>query len=114
MSKDGGQGPSQWWEERSLPQKILLGLGGVALALGLIAFYAWAVMSLWNWLVPGLFGWGTLDFWKALGLPALICLLFLGVGGGDKGNNGDRKRRRHLKRYLEESPPRTTNPGDHP
>lgn len=104
MSKNRGQGPSDWWEERSLPQKILLGLGGVALALGLVALYAWAVMSLWNWLVPDLFGWGTLDFWKALGLPALICLLFLGVGGGDKGHNTDRRRRRHLRRYLEEAP----------
>lgn len=110
MSRDQGRGPSEWWEERTLPQKILLGLGGFVLATGFVALYAWAVMSLWNWLVPDLFGWGTLDFWKALGLPALICLLFLGVGGGDKGGTSDRKRRRHLRRYLEETP-KTPPPG---
>src|SRR5215467_6947588 len=34
------------------------------------------VMRLWNWLLPPLFGWRMLSFWKALGLLALCSILF--------------------------------------
>lgn len=52
---------------------------------GLAAFIAlggWVVMALWNWLMPGLFGWKTLTFWQALGLLLLCRILFGGVGRG--------------------------------
>jgi hypothetical protein len=47
-----------------------IGLGGLA------------VMQLWNWLLPGLFGWPHLTFWQALGLLALCRILFGGIGSG--------------------------------
>jgi hypothetical protein len=40
-----------------------------------------AVMQLWNWLVPNLFGLRPLTFWQAVGLLALCRLLFGGFGG---------------------------------
>jgi hypothetical protein len=38
------------------------------------------VMRLWNWLLPGLFGWPSLTFWQALALLALCRILFGGFG----------------------------------
>jgi len=34
------------------------------------------VMALWNWLVPPVIGWKTIDFWQALGLLVLTRILF--------------------------------------
>jgi hypothetical protein len=47
-----------------------------------------ATMGLWNWLMPSLFGFGTLTFLKALGIFALARLLF-----GSRGFGGWRQRR---------------------
>ena len=92
-----------WWEDRNLPQKILLGIGFGILALGLIALFGWIVMLLWNWLMPELFGLKRLDYWQAWGLLALCTILFKGIGGsGSGGGHSDRKRRRHLRRYVHE------------
>jgi hypothetical protein len=41
----------------------------------------WLVMSLWNWLLPPLFGWRMLTFWQAVGILALCRILFGGVSG---------------------------------
>ena len=41
----------------------------------------WIVMSLWNWLLPALFGWRMITFWQALGLLVLCRILFGGVSG---------------------------------
>ncbi|MDP3178320.1 MAG: hypothetical protein Q8M76_10485, partial [Spirochaetaceae bacterium] len=38
-----------WWEDRSLPQKVLIGIGLGILGIGLMAAFGWAVMALWNW-----------------------------------------------------------------
>jgi hypothetical protein len=58
-------------------------LGGLVLILVLLAGLALAVMLLWNWLMPEIFGLPTLSFVQALGLTVLCHLLFkLGTGGG--------------------------------
>jgi hypothetical protein len=52
--------------------------------LAIVAFIAIGgevVLSLWNWLLPGLFGWPQISFWQALGLLALCRILFGGFGG---------------------------------
>jgi hypothetical protein len=49
-----------------------------------------AVMHLWNWLLPPLFGWRTLGFWQALGLLALCRILFGGLRHGGPGGHGGR------------------------
>lgn len=46
----------------------------------LICFLSgWATMLLWNWLVPVIFGLGTITFWQALGLIVLVKLIFGGI-----------------------------------
>lgn len=47
-----------------------------------IAVVGGSVMLLWNWLLPPLTGWHTLDFPRALGLLVLCRLLFGGWRGG--------------------------------
>lgn len=51
-------------------------IGTLALAFGCVALEAWIVMALWNWLIVGLLGAGTLTFWPAVGLIVLCNLLF--------------------------------------
>jgi len=50
-----------------------------------IAIGGEVVMLLWNWLLPGLFGWRTLGFWQAVGILALCRILF-----GSHGFRGPR------------------------
>jgi hypothetical protein len=45
------------------------------------------VMLLWNWLLPGLFGWHQITFWQGLGLLVLSRILFGNFGGGHGGNH---------------------------
>jgi hypothetical protein len=51
----------------------LLPIGIVA-----ISIFGFGVMSLWNWLVPELFGGKLITFWQALGMLVLSRIL---VGG---------------------------------
>ena len=92
-----------WWHDRSLPVKILMGIGFGILGLGLMAFFGWVVMALWNWLMPDLFGLKRIGYWQAWGLLILCKILFRG-GSSSGGIRGDRKRRRHLRRYMQEHP----------
>lgn len=53
------------------------------------AVFGFVVMSLWNWLVPALFGGRIITFWQALGVLVLSKILFSGFfrrhGFGDRG-----------------------------
>ena len=71
----------------------------VALAIVVVSF---VVMSLWNWLVPALFGGQLISFWQALGLLVLSRILF----GGFRGRPGYSMhwRRRMLERWEQMSP----------
>ena len=94
-----------WWEERSLPEKIalgiLFGIGGLAL----FAMLGWIVMLLWNWLMPDIFGLKVINYWQAWGLFLLSTLLFKGMGGGNSGYK-DKRRKQKLRGYItEESSP---------
>ena len=51
------------------------------------------VMLLWNGLMPGLFGFGTLSFFQALGLLILARILFGTFGGKRFGPWGRRRHR---------------------
>src|SRR5882762_8627804 len=50
------------------------------------------VMHLWNWLLPPLFGWREITFWRALGLLALCRILFGGLGSHGSGRSNVRRR----------------------
>ncbi len=57
------------------------------------------VMHLWNWLLPGLFGWHQITFWQALGL-LLLCRILFG-SHGFRGSRGSGMRSRMRQRMAE-------------
>jgi hypothetical protein len=58
-----------------------------------IAIGGEVVLHLWNWLLPPLFGWPEITFWKALGILALCRILFGGFGFHGSGRSNFRRRR---------------------
>ena len=74
----------------------------VAIGLLALAFFSFIVMSLWNWLMPALFGWHLITFWQALGILVLSKILF----GGFRGGHGSRRYWRHrmMERWARMTP----------
>lgn len=70
-------------------------------ALAVLAF-TFVVMSLWNWLLPPLFGWSAIGFGQALGLLVLCRILFGGWRGGHRG--GMHWRGRMAERWAQMTP----------
>ena len=67
-----------------------------------IAVFGFATMSLWNWLMPALFGLRPIGFWQALGLLVLSKILF---GGFHRHEGRDMPwRRRMLERWEQMTP----------
>ena len=62
------------WFAKTLQILILL--------LILVAGFGQAVLQLWNWLMPAIFGLPAIGFWQAVGLMALCWILFGGLRGG--------------------------------
>ena len=60
--------------------------------LGVAAVFAFtfAVMWLWNWLVPEVFNGPILSYWQTLGLLVLTKILFSGMGGGSGSKSSHR------------------------
>jgi hypothetical protein len=98
--KEDGEGFEAWWEDRTLLEKVLLGIlfaiGGIVL----IALFGLVVMLLWNWLMPEIFGLPKLDYWKAWGLLVLSWILFKGINFGNESSSTERKRKKQLRRYM--------------
>jgi len=65
--------------KRNWPLKVVTILPLVILAFTVFTF---AVMKLWNWLMPALFGWHEITVWQALGILVLSKILFGGFRGG--------------------------------
>lgn len=90
-----------WWEDRSLPEKILWGIGFVILGIGFLALCGWVVMLLWNWLIPDIFGLKPLNYWQAWGLLILSSILFKNCGSFQE-RRSESKRKRQLRSYIRE------------
>jgi len=58
------------------------------ICIGALLLLSGAVMLLWNWLMPEIFGLPELSFLQALGLFLLCKLLFGGLFGGIHGHHG--------------------------
>jgi len=103
--KNPGCDPESWWEERRMGMKIFL---GILMAIGFILLgflFGWVVMLLWNWLMPEIFGLGEVSYWQAWGLFILSSILFKGFPSGNSGESekrGDRRRRKELKKIMDE------------
>lgn len=76
---------------------VLFVVIGAAAAVG----FTFITMSLWNWLMPELFGLKLLSFWQTLGLLALSWLFF----GRFRGmGHGHRWKHRIAERWMRMSP----------
>jgi Ca2+/H+ antiporter, TMEM165/GDT1 family len=65
-------------------RRMLRGVKIATLVLVVAAVLSFVVMSLWNWLMPGLFALHRIGFWQALGLLIFTKILF----GGFRGPRG--------------------------
>jgi hypothetical protein len=61
---------------------LVRGLQILILLLVVVAGFGQAVLQLWNWLMPSIFGLHAITFWQAVGLMALSWILFGGLRGG--------------------------------
>ena len=67
-----------------------------------IAVFSGAVMLMWTWLMPTLFGWQAISYWQAAAILILSKILF----GGFRGRGGPpwHWRRRMLERWEQMTP----------
>ena len=84
---------------------ILRGIGIALLVVVGIAAFSYVVMTLWNWLIPGIMGWKAIDFWQALGLLVLTRLLFGFRGFGHWHHHGHHRwKQRMRERWMAMTP----------
>ncbi|MGC3981936.1 MAG: hypothetical protein QM808_11795 [Steroidobacteraceae bacterium] len=84
-----------WW---------LRALKCVVIVAVVIAGVSWVVMSLWNGLLPGLFGLPSISFIQALGLLVLSRILFGGLRGPGGFGRSMRWRQRMHERWEKMTP----------
>jgi len=72
----------------------------LVIAAALVAVLSLAVMSLWNWLAPSVFGWREITLVQAAGVLLLCRILF----GGLRGHAGMHWRRRLAERWDQMTP----------
>ena len=82
---------------------IRRGLGIAVMGIVAAGVLGWVVMSLWNGLMPPLFGLKALHFWQAVGLLILARILFGGFGRGHHGGHF-RHRQRMIQRWEAMTP----------
>jgi hypothetical protein len=79
------------------------GLKFLLIAIVAMGVFSFVVMSLWNWLMPAVFGMRVITFWQALGLLVLSRIL-LGGFRGRPGPGGWHWRRRMMERWEQMTP----------
>ena len=82
--------------------RFVRGLKFVLFAAMFVTVCGFVVMSLWNWLMPALFGWHVISFGQAVGILILSKILF----GGFRGRPGRHIywRRRMMERWEQMTP----------
>ncbi len=85
-----------WWVMK-VAKAIVIG----SVAIVVIGFL---VMTLWNALIPELFGGPVLTFWQAVGLLVLSHILLRGFGGWKHGWRHDRWKRRFEEKLAAMTP----------
>lgn len=56
----------------------------LALIAGALALSGWIFQLVWNWVIPGAFGWTTLTFWQSVGIVFLLGFIGKAVTGSSK------------------------------
>jgi hypothetical protein len=83
---------------------IVRGLMFVPLALLFLAIFGFLFMTLWNWLMPALFGLRVITFWQALGL-LILCKIVFGGFRGRPGWRGQMRWRSGMRERWEQMTP---------
>jgi hypothetical protein len=78
---------------KNFSKRVLLTLAGIVIFAAVFLVFGVAVMLLWNWLLPPIFGLPSINYLQAVGLFVLARILFSNVGGGF-ADNGHRHGRR--------------------
>jgi hypothetical protein len=78
---------------------IPLIIGGVILIAGLAFLFGFIVMLLWNWLMPEIFGLGTITYWQGWGLVILAHILFKSF---PSGHDSEKKKKKCTDEIKEE------------
>jgi hypothetical protein len=81
-------------------RRVKRGLKIGAIGVVAVAVFGFVVMSLWNWLVPAVFGLHSITFWQALGVLILSRILL----GGFHGTHGGHWKRRMNERWQQMTP----------
>jgi hypothetical protein len=84
--------------------KWMWGLKAIVLGSLFVLGMGYLVMGLWNWIMPGLLGFGLLTFWQALGL-LLLTRLLLGAWGRRRGWGGGHRWKHRMKAKWERMSP---------
>jgi hypothetical protein len=74
----------------------------VLIAIVAFSAFSFLIMSLWNWLMPGVFGLHLITFWQAAGILFLCKILFGGFR--PRFGPGMHWRRRMMERWEQMSP----------
>jgi hypothetical protein len=64
---------------------------GIVAITGFAALFGFAIMWLWNALLPDIFGLTQISYWQAVGILILAKLLFGGFGSGGGSKSSKRK-----------------------
>lgn len=64
-----------------------------------IGLFVFVFMSLWNWLMPGIFGLPVITYFQALGLLLLSKLIFSGIGHSSPAHS---KKKEYFQQKMEE------------
>ena len=67
---------------------------GALIMFVMLAVFGFVVMLLWNGIMPGLFGFPALNYWRAIGILLLARILFGGLGPGFFRHNDQRNNSR--------------------
>jgi len=94
---------------------IPMAIGGLALFAALAFLFGLFVMLLWNWLMPAIFGLGTITYWQAWGLVVLAHILFKSSHHVGKDRVHDERWKKRFRARFEkstrpESPPEQEGP----
>ena len=92
------------WKRRSPLHWIRMGVLFAVFAAATAFVFGYVAMSLWNWLMPTLFGLKTLDYWQAIGLLVLSWIFFGRFRGGHWHRHGRHWRHRMQERLASMSP----------
>jgi len=88
-----------------------LTLIGITAAVAFALIFGLAVKWLWNWLMPAVFGLGTITYWQAFGILLLAKLLF-GAFGGHHRDKHDRFAQKFKERHPGFTPEGGPSPHD--